>query len=126
MGVDLLVQPAGTVYCVSSMKKLSSVLVTMGEIPKHEPSVGMLATVIGVGFWLQPGPWKMVMGTEVARGARLGAALMPTAATRRAIMDLVCILTVGLEEAGSLRVDLLVFEVEVDGVLSWLKLEGGT
>jgi hypothetical protein len=52
--------------------------------------------------------------------------LMPTAATRRAIMDLVCILMVGLEEAESLRVDLLVFGVEVDGVLSWLKLEGGT
>jgi hypothetical protein len=64
----------------------------------------------------------MEMGTDSARGRTLGAALMPTAATKREMMDLVCILVGVLERRWKLAKEwLLVCMLEVEWMRCWMK-----
>jgi hypothetical protein len=88
------VHPAGKVFSsVWSMIPESVFPLTMGEIPKHFPSVGTKAVVRGVGPALQPSPEKMLRGTASRRLEREGAALtLAVAAKRRAVRNWKCIL----------------------------------
>jgi hypothetical protein len=91
----LRVQPAGSFARLTwSMIALSVFPLTIGEMPKHLPSVGMYAVVRGMGLELQPRPEYMLRGMASRRFSSAGAALMPAAATRRVARVVNCMAVV--------------------------------